>query len=62
MLITLGAVGWMVRGSNPYKDEIVRKHLDRSWAPPSLLYNNRRVSFPGEGEEGGGKRPGHNVD
>jgi hypothetical protein len=44
--------GWTVRGSNPGGGEIFRSRSDRSWDPPSLLYNGYRVSFPGV------KRPG----
>jgi len=33
-------------GSNPGGDEILRTCPDRSWGPPSLLYNGYRV-FPG---------------
>jgi len=30
---------WIVRGSNPGEGEIFRTRPDRSWGPPSLLYN-----------------------
>jgi hypothetical protein len=40
------ATGWTVRGSNPDGDEIFRTRPDRTWVPPSLLYNGYRV-FPG---------------
>jgi len=36
--------------------EIFRTRPDRSWGPPSLLYNGYRVSFPGV------KRSGCGVD
>jgi hypothetical protein len=49
-------LGWTVRGSNPGGGEIFRSRPDRSWGPPSLLYNGYRVSFPGV------KRPGRGVD
>ena len=39
--------GCEVRGSNPTGGEIFRTHPDRPWGPPSLLYNEYRVSFPG---------------
>ena len=50
------ATGWKVRGSNPGGGEIFRAGPDRSWGPPSLLYNGYRVSFPGV------KRPGRGVE
>jgi hypothetical protein len=34
----------------------MRKHGDRPWGPPSLLYNGYRVSFPGV------QRPGRGVN
>jgi hypothetical protein len=40
------ATGWTVRGSNPGGGKIFRTLPDRSWGPPSLLYNGYRV-FPG---------------
>jgi len=42
------ATGWTVRGSNPSGGggEIFHTRPDRSWEPPSLLYNGYRV-FPG---------------
>ena len=43
-------------GSNPGGDEIFRTRPDRSWGPPSLLYNGYRV-FPG-----GKVRPGRAAD
>jgi hypothetical protein len=49
------ATSWTVRGSNPGGGEIFRTRPNRSWGPPSLLYNGYRVSFPGL------KRPGHGV-
>jgi len=50
------ATDWTVRGSNPVWGEIFRTCPDRSWNPPSLLYNGYRV-FP-EGKE----RPGRDAD
>jgi hypothetical protein len=50
------ATVWTVRGSNPGGGEIFRTFPDRSWGPPSLLYNGYRV-FPG-----GRKRPGRDAD
>jgi hypothetical protein len=47
---------WTVRGSNPGGDEIFSGCPDRSWGPPSLLYNGYRV-FPG-----GKVRPGRDAD
>jgi len=40
----------------PVGGKIFRTRPDRSWGPPSLLYNGYRVSFPGV------KRPGRAVD
>jgi hypothetical protein len=40
------ATGWTVRGSNPGGGEIFRNYPNRSWGPPSLLYNGYRM-FPG---------------
>jgi len=50
------ATGWTVRGSNPGGGEIFRTCPDRSWGPPSLLYNGYRI-FPG-----GKVRPGRDAD
>jgi hypothetical protein len=50
------ATGWTVRGSNPGEGEIFSTCPDRSWGPPSLLYNGYLV-FPG-----GRKRPGRDAD
>ena len=50
------ATNWTVRGSNPSGGEIFRTCPDRSWGPPSLLYNGYRV-FPGAKE-----RPGRDAD
>jgi hypothetical protein len=50
------ATGWTVRGSNPGGGEIFRTRPDRPCGPPSLLYNEYRVSFLGA------KRPGRGVD
>ena len=36
-------------GSNPGGGKIFRTHPDRSWAPPSLLYNASGVKLPGCG-------------
>ena len=47
------ATGW---GSNPGGGEIFRTCPDRSWGPPSLLYNEYRV-FPGAKE-----RPGRDAN
>ena len=42
------ATGWTVRGSNPGRGgEIYRICPDRSWGPPSLLYNGYLV-FSGD--------------
>ena len=45
------ATGWSVRGSSPDGGEIFRTRPDRSWGPPSLLYNGYRV-FPGGKADG----------
>ena len=45
-----------VRGSNPGVGEIFHTCPDRSWGPPSFLYNGYRV-FPG-----GKERPGRDAD
>jgi hypothetical protein len=50
------ATGWSVRGLNPGGGEFFRTCSDRSWGPPSLLYNGYQV-FP-RGKE----RPGRDVD
>jgi hypothetical protein len=50
------ATDWTVRGSNPGGGESFRTCPDRSWGPPSLLYNGDRV-FPG-----GKERPGRDTD
>jgi hypothetical protein len=50
------ATGWTVRGSNPGVGEIFRTCPDRSWGPPSLLYNGYQVFT------GGKKRPGRDAD
>jgi hypothetical protein len=50
------ATGWTVRGSNPGADEIFRACPDRSWGPPSLLYNGYWVFH------GGRKRPKRDAD
>jgi hypothetical protein len=50
------AASWTVRGWNPGGGEIFRTCPDRSWDPPSLLYNGYRV-FPG-----GKERPGRDAD
>jgi hypothetical protein len=47
--------GWMVRGPNPGGGEIFRTCPDRSWGPPSPLYNGYRVFL-------GGKAAGHDAD
>ena len=46
------ATGWQLRGSNPGGGEIFRTCPDRTWGPPSLLYNGYRV-FPGGKERSG---------
>jgi hypothetical protein len=46
--------GWTVGGSNPSGGEIFRTRPDRSWGPPSLLYNRHWVSFPGVTRSGRG--------
>jgi hypothetical protein len=48
--------GWMARVSIPGVGEIFRIRPDRPWGPPSLLYNDNRVSFTWE------IRPGRGVD
>ena len=46
------ATGCTVRGSNPrWGGEIFRTRPDRSWGPPSLLYNGYRV-LPGDNAAG----------
>ena len=45
------ATGWTIRRSNPGVGEIFRTRPDRSWGPPSLLYNGYWF-FPG-GEAAG---------
>ena len=50
------ATGWTVRGTNPGGGEIFRTCPDRSWGPPSLLYNGYRVFT------GGKERPGRDTD
>ena len=47
---------WTVRGSKLGGGEIFRTCPDRSWGPPSLLYNKYRF-FPG-----GKERPGRDAD
>jgi len=37
------ATGWTVQGSNPGWGEISSTCPDRSWGPPSLLYNGYQV-------------------
>ena len=39
-------MSWKIRGLNPGGGEIFHTRPDRSWGPPSLLYNGYRV-FPG---------------
>ena len=50
------ATGWTAGGSNPGEGEIFRTCPDRSWGPPSLLYNGYRVFH------GGKERPGRKAD
>jgi hypothetical protein len=38
---------WKVRESKPAEGEIFRTDPDRPWDPPSLLYNEYRLSFLG---------------
>ena len=38
---------WIVRGSNPGRNEILRTLLDWPWVPRSLLYMRYTGSFPG---------------
>ena len=40
-------LGWTVRGSNPSGGYIFSTRPDRSWGPPSLLYDGYRISLPG---------------
>jgi hypothetical protein len=40
--------GWTVRGSNSGGGEIFRTRPDRSYSPPSLLYNGYRVYHGGK--------------
>jgi len=49
-------MGWTVRGSNPGEGEIFHTCPDRPWLPPSLLYNEYRVST------GSKERPGRDAD
>ena len=42
------ATGWTVQGSNPGGGEIFRTRPDRSWGPPSLLFNGYRVFHGGK--------------
>ena len=48
------SMGWTVRGSNPFGGESFLNRPDRSWDPPSLLYNGYRVSFTGVKRSGRG--------
>ena len=48
-------MGWTVRGSNPGGGENFRTCPDRTWGPPSLLYNGYLV-LPG-----GKERPGRDA-
>jgi hypothetical protein len=41
------ATAWTVWDLNPGGGEIFRTHTNRTWDPPSLLYNGYWVSFPG---------------
>ena len=50
------SAGWIVRRSNPFRDEIFVIRPDRSWSPSSFLYNGCTGSFPGV------RRPGRGVD
>jgi len=54
--VYLLATGWTVLGSNPSGGEIFRPHPERTWDPPSLMYNRHRASFSWE------KRPGRGVE
>jgi hypothetical protein len=42
------ATGWKVRGSNASEVDIFRTRPERSWGPPSLLYNGYRVVAGGK--------------
>ena len=42
------ATGWTVRGLNSGGGEIFRARPDRPWGPPSLLYNEYRLSPGGK--------------
>ena len=45
-------------GSKPGGDESLRIRPDRPWSPPSLMYNDYRVPFPGVKRPGrGGNHP-----
>ena len=46
------ATGWTVRGSNPGAGEIFRTCPDRSWGPPSLVYNEYHVFAGGKEQPG----------
>ena len=48
------ATDWTVLGSNLGEGEIFRTRPDRTWGPPSLLYNGYRVSFQGVRRSGRG--------
>jgi len=50
------ATGWKVRGSNLGGGEIFHTRPDRSWGPPSVLYNGYRV-FPGDKAVGAWRWP-----
>ena len=50
------ATGWTFQGSNHGGGDIFWRPSDRSWGPPSLLYNEYQASFLGT------KRPGRGVD
>ena len=41
--VGIATTGWTVRGSNPGGGEIFRTRPDRTWGPPSLLYNGYGV-------------------
>jgi hypothetical protein len=53
------ATGWTVWGSNPGEREIFHTPLDRYWGPPSLLYNEYRVSLSGVKHPGRGDDHSH---
>jgi hypothetical protein len=51
------AVGWMVQGSNPSRDDIFCAHPYQPRVPPSLLWNWYHASLPGMKWPGCGPPP-----